>query len=763
MNLRSRGPTDLVPRVEDIRALEREIERRRREEEQHAHLDRLRFMMDQHQNQPQDGEGIGKGAANLRPQHPQRQARAIGTHDEPNIHGHRAGIRAPAVENNNFEIKSSLINMIQSDKYHGLALEDPLDHLDNFDKLCGTTKINGVSEDAFKLRLFPFSLGGKAHTWEKSFSRDSITTWDECKNALLNKFFCTSRISKLRNEISGFHQKTLEGFGEAWERFISYISQCPHHGFNMESLLSTFYRGALPKFRSQLDTASNGLFLGRTEADALELLENMAKNDSVYSDEPDRSNIGSGGDDTNTKKELKALQDKLDMLLLDRATQEKVNFVGEKKQEGTAVLNEVDGLEGQEELCFVNANGTWYKKEPNFQYNNYQQKLFYNSNQQGGYQARQNYSQGFPSKGNQSTQSQAGSSTSAPQESSTNAMLKQILESQTRSEKHIGYELKNLHTKVDGSNNDLNNKFSNLASNFKALENQFASMSSNSKRPMGSLPGTSEQNSKETMKSITLRSGKQLPPRDLIRDNENQDGEVVINVVDDVVIVDEKTNNEAATSSKGAPFILPPYEAKLPFPGRFKRQLLEQYKALFEKQMSEVQITMPINDAFMLVPQYIKFLKDAVAKKKKEMEGMVVLTHECSAIIHRLTIPKKLEDPESFTLPCAIGQLAFEKCLCDLGASVSLMPLSIAKRLGFTQYKKCRLSLVLADRSVKILIGILEDLPVMVGNCEIPTYFVVLEMDEEPTNPLILGRPFLTTTGAVVNVKEEKIDLHLGK
>ncbi|KAF3538086.1 hypothetical protein F2Q69_00020095 [Brassica cretica] len=115
----------------------------------------------------------------------------------------------------------------------------------------------------------------------------------------------------------------------------------------------------------------------------------------------------------------------MDMLLLDRAKQEKVNFVGEQKQEGIAVLNEVDGLEGQEELCFVNANGTWYKKEPNFQYNNYQQKPFYN-NQQGSYQGRQNYSQGFPSKGNQSTQGQARSSTSATQESSTDTMLKHL-------------------------------------------------------------------------------------------------------------------------------------------------------------------------------------------------------------------------------------------------------------------------------------------------------------------------------------------------
>ena len=168
MNTRSRGPTNLVPRVEDIRALEREIARQKREVEQQAHLQRLGFDME---NQPQDGDaqgGIGPTDP-FRPQrqqqHPQRQARAIGTYDQPNIHGNMMGIRAPAVENNNFEIKSSLINMIENNKYHGLTLEDPLDHLDRFDKYCGLSKTNGVSEDAFKLRLFPLSLGDKAHTW----------------------------------------------------------------------------------------------------------------------------------------------------------------------------------------------------------------------------------------------------------------------------------------------------------------------------------------------------------------------------------------------------------------------------------------------------------------------------------------------------------------------------------------------------------------------------------------------------------------------
>ncbi|KAF2616897.1 hypothetical protein F2Q68_00038265 [Brassica cretica] len=114
---------------------------------------------------------------------------------------------------------------------------------------------------------------------------------------------------------------------------------------------------------------------------------------------------------------------------------------------------QVEGLEGQEELCFINNNGSWYKKEPNFQYNNYQQKS-YSNNQQSGYQPRNNQQgsyqpqqnpPGFNNKGHHSSQQQANPSTSTPQESNIDALLKQILESQTRSEKHVGYELKNLH------------------------------------------------------------------------------------------------------------------------------------------------------------------------------------------------------------------------------------------------------------------------------------------------------------------------------
>ncbi|XP_010436599.1 PREDICTED: uncharacterized protein LOC104720388 [Camelina sativa] len=172
---------------------------------------------------------------------------------------------------------------------------------------------------------------------------------------------------------------------------------------------------------------------------------------------------------------------------------------------------------------------------------------------------------------------------------------------------------------------------------------------------------------------------------------------------------------------------------------------------------------MPLIDAFALILPYQKFLKDDVMERIKEVQGMVVLSHECSAIIQKQVNPQKLRDQGSFTLSFSIGPLTFNRCLCDLGASVSLMPLSVANRLGFTRYKPCNIFLILADRSVRLPHGFLEDLLVRVGTVEVPTDFVVLEMDEEPKDPLILGRPFLATEGAIIDVRKGKIDLNLGE
>ncbi|KAL1216946.1 hypothetical protein V5N11_018748 [Cardamine amara subsp. amara] len=196
------------------------------------------------------------------------------------------------MQNNNFKVKSGLISMVHGNKFHGLPMEDPLDHLDEFDHLCGLTKINGVSEDSFKLCIFPFSLDDKAHYWKKTLPQGSITSWDDCKKAFLAKFFSNSCTARIRNEISGFTQKTGETFSKAWERFKLYTTQCHHHGFSNESLLSTLYRGVLHKIRMLLDIASNGNFLNKDVESGWELVENLAQSNGNYNEEFDRSNRG---------------------------------------------------------------------------------------------------------------------------------------------------------------------------------------------------------------------------------------------------------------------------------------------------------------------------------------------------------------------------------------------------------------------------------------------------------------------------------------
>ena len=91
--------------------------------------------------------------------------------------------------------------------------------------------------------------------------------------------------------------------------------------------------------------------------------------------------------------------------------------------------------------------------------------------------------------------------------------------------------------------------------------------------------------------------------------------------------------------------------------------------------------------------------------------------------------------------------------MCDLRASVSLMSLSLYERLGIGELKSTRMTLQLEDRSVKYPTGIIEDVPVKVGKIYILVDFVVMEMEEDNQVPILLGRPFLATAGAIIDVK----------
>ncbi|KAL0463358.1 UNVERIFIED_CONTAM: hypothetical protein Slati_0223400 [Sesamum latifolium] len=115
---------------------------------------------------------------------------------------------------------------------------------------------------------------------------------------------------------------------------------------------------------------------------------------------------------------------------------------------------------------------------------------------------------------------------------------------------------------------------------------------------------------------------------------------------------------------------------------------------------------------------------------------------------------------EFFSIPCTIGNIAFDKVLCDLGASVNLMPYSIFEKLGMHELTPSIITLQLADRSIKYPRGIVEDVLVKVGKFIIPVDFIVLDMEEDKNMPLILGRPFLSTR-ALIDVQKGHLTLRV--
>ena len=90
------------------------------------------------------------------------------------------------------------------------------------------------------------------------------------------------------------------------------------------------------------------------------------------------------------------------------------------------------------------------------------------------------------------------------------------------------------------------------------------------------------------------------------------------------------------------------------------------------------------------------------------------------------------------------------------------MPYYVAVTLGYKEFMPTPITLVLADRSIRVPEGILEDVPIKINDCIVPTDFVVLKYRQEPKDPLILGRPFLATAGVIINVKEGRINLNIG-
>ncbi|KAI3744664.1 hypothetical protein L1987_57753 [Smallanthus sonchifolius] len=160
----------------------------------------------------------------------------------------------------------------------------------------------------------------------------------------------------------------------------------------------------------------------------------------------------------------------------------------------------------------------------------------------------------------------------------------------------------------------------------------------------------------------------------------------------------------------------------------------------------QLHINLPFVEALAQMPKYARFLQDILTNKRKLEElSQVTLNEECSAVIQN-KLPEKRRDSGSFTIPCLIGSLSVSNALADLGASINLMPYAVFAKLELGEPTPTRMSIQLADRSVKYPRGIVENMLVKVDRFVFPVDFVILDMDEDKNFPIILGRPFLATT-----------------
>ncbi|GJW22916.1 reverse transcriptase domain-containing protein [Tanacetum coccineum] len=204
----------------------------------------------------------------------------------------------------------------------------------------------------------------------------------------------------------------------------------------------------------------------------------------------------------------------------------------------------------------------------------------------------------------------------------------------------------------------------------------------------------------------------------------------------------------------------------IPYPSRRDDQkscdkASNQMEKIFQI-FQDLRFDISFADALLLMPRFAPTIKSLLMNKEKLLElAKIPLNENCSAMLLK-KLPEKLGDPGKFLIPCNFPGMDVCHALADLGASINLMPLSIWKKLSLPELTPTRMTLELADQSITRPKGLAEDIFVKVGNFHFPTDFVVVDFEADPRVPLILGRSFLRTSRALIDVYEGELVLRDG-
>nr|GEV17519.1 reverse transcriptase domain-containing protein [Tanacetum cinerariifolium] len=194
---------------------------------------------------------------------------------QPTLNGRGGPISLIAIQATNFGLKNDMIQQVQNSfQFYRLPGDDANKHLDKFLHVTQSIKVNGVTNDALHLYLFPHSLTHHATAWFDHFPRNSITTFEQMAKMFLEKYFPPSMVTKLRNEITNFCQRPDESLFEAWEHYKLSNDRCPNHNMLPITQMDTFYNGLTLRHRDSINIAAEIVAL---KAEMAEINKNLLK------------------------------------------------------------------------------------------------------------------------------------------------------------------------------------------------------------------------------------------------------------------------------------------------------------------------------------------------------------------------------------------------------------------------------------------------------------------------------------------------------
>ena len=640
-------------------------------------------------------------------------------------------IAPPATTAEFFEIKPALLNLVMREQFSGVSSDDAAAHLNNFVELCEMQKYKDVDGDIIKLKLFPFSLRGRAKDWLLSLPKNSIDSWTKCKDAFIGRYYPPAKIISLRSSIMNFKQLDTEHVAQAWERMKSLVKNCPTHGLTTWMIIQTFYAGLNFSSRNLLDSAAGGTFMSITLGEATKLLDNMMINYSEWHTER-----APQGKKVNSVEETSSLSDKIDaimsMLVNDRTNVDPNNVP----------LASLVAQEEHVDVNFIKNNNFNNNAYRNNSSNNYRPYPYNNGN---GY-------------GNSYGNSYNNNRSSSP---GLEAMLKEFISTQTAFNKSVEEKL--------GKIDILASKVDSLAADVDLLKSKV-------------LPNENHHNKiVTTANAIQVRINENIRLMAELRARWDREENEKLAKEKNVAKVWTITTTSNANATHVA---APPTNTnkrigvsnvstsnakreKLPETAKTAETACDKAAEIFSNIGDDDPIALDYNGLNFddcHISEVIKFLQKLAKSPNASAINLAFTQHITNALIkareekleREASIPKKLEDGWEPIIKMKVKDFDCN-ALCDLGASISVMPKKIYNMLDLPPLKNCYLDVNLADHSTKKPLGKVDNVRITVNNNLVPVDFVVLDIECNASCPIILGRPFLRTVGAIIDMKEGNI------